>query len=247
MKNLSQKVEILSNPNSELCPVAELKLVEDNLKKKESEFELLSANLNESNEEIEKLKKTISDLQSSIRKYQNQIEEINHTNEKIRNEKDHSNDDFQQFINLTKAVHNCFLQSGRILHNKKIGEKLNSLFMFAKLNSIAFYDPQLTFNRCQSKISIQPTLPMKVERIKSTIQNIKESLTCFPNETHFTDSKEIEDDLIQIANCIISLKDVFDDQKAHIDEVNQVLSSQHKTIIQISDSEKATIGNQSDN
>lgn len=239
LQSLSQKVEILSNPNSELCPVGELKLVEKKLKNKESEVETLNSNLNE-------LKLENENLQNSIKKLKTQIDEINYSNEKIQSEKSSSENDFQKIVSLIKTVYNVFIQFGKTVYSKSLADKLNELFVFAKLNAISFYEPQLSLKRCHAKVELEPTLPLRIERIKAIIQNIKEILTSFPVESHFTGAKEIEDDLNQIATFVVSLKDVFDDQKAHIDEVNQILSSQHKTIIQISDQQKTTLGVQSD-
>ena len=65
LQSLSQKVNILSNPNSEQCPVAELKLVEEQLKKKENEIEQINTNLNELKEENENLQMNIKELSQS--------------------------------------------------------------------------------------------------------------------------------------------------------------------------------------
>ena len=100
----------------------------------------------------------IKELAKTNQRYQNEIEEINHRNELF-------NSQFQKFNELIQAVHTSFIQSGRVLHYKNIREKLNSLFNFAKLNTIAFYDPQLSFQKAQTEnVSIKPTLPLKINR-----------------------------------------------------------------------------------
>ena len=127
------------------------------------------------------------------------------------------------YSKVTSTLHAIF-QKHRIIHSHEVGERLNDLFGFAKLSGISFYQPLLS-TKTETIESITPTLPQKIEKQRSFINQIKKQLLTFPISTSFTEESEIEDELKQIYNYLIKLNKAFKDHIAHIDGARSILSS----------------------
>ncbi|OHT03538.1 hypothetical protein TRFO_29092 [Tritrichomonas foetus] len=236
IQSLNKKVSILSNPDAEMVPAEELKLAEEKLVNKEKEIEQLINEKTDLISENESLSQKVNELQSSNVSLENQLEDCSHKCTKISSENLELMEINSGLTESIKAVHNAFINN-RILHSQNCTEQLNSLFTTAKLNSLSFYEPELhlhSFSICQ----VKSLIPEKIERQKALIRDIKTVLTSFPIESNFSTTYEIEDELKQIAEYINSLKHAFDDQVSHIDEVNSILTSQHRTIMTISQENK---------
>lgn len=231
LQSLTRKLEVYSTPGAELIPASQLTIAEEQIKNKDTEIEQLTAKIEELNSQNETFDKKVNELQSTIRKNDTKIEEINHSNEFLQKEKESLDDNFKKLVELTKSVNNSFIQSGRILHSSNIAEKLNNLFQFAKLNAIAFYSPQLSFKKFEI-MNLDESISKTIERERSIVNNIKVILTNFPLESKFSTAKDIEGDLIQIRDFVSKLKTSFDEQMKHIEEANQIISTQHNTILQ---------------
>lgn len=197
--------------------------------------------------ENDKLKTANAKLLSTVEEKINEIGKIKAENTGLQLKEENYNAVLEELKHLRSVFDNKEFKNARNSDKAHmITESINSTFRCASIKSVKNFiiEKPLRFYSTQH-VNVIPESETLLEKQKRILEAVRKELLSFPKVVNFYTPTEddLESQLEQLHTLVSVVKKMFDEREKHILEMSDVVSSQHKAVLQMSSKQPQSIIN----